>query len=147
LVLEMTESATADDPETALTQLQHLRALGVELSIDDFGTGYSSLSYLRRYPVQHLKVDRSFIAEVDTNPEDHAIVSSVINLAHSLGLLVVGEGVETADQLHALRGMGCDLGQGYLWRVPAAADDVSEWLRTLRAGRSVGATGPLAVEP
>ncbi len=147
LVLEMTESATADDPETALTQLQHLRALGVELSIDDFGTGYSSLSYLRRYPVQHLKVDRSFIAEVDTNPEDHAIVSSVINLAHSLGLLVVGEGVETADQLHALRGMGCDLGQGYLWRVPAGADDVSEWLRTLRAGRNVGATGPLVVEP
>ena len=99
LVLEITESATAEDPEAAIAQLQELRRLGVELSIDDFGTGYSSLSYLRRYPAQHLKVDRSFVAEVVTNPEDHAIVSAIINLAHSLGLHVIGEGVETDQQL------------------------------------------------
>jgi EAL domain-containing protein (putative c-di-GMP-specific phosphodiesterase class I) len=135
LVLEITESATADDPETAIAQLESLRALGVELSIDDFGTGYSSLSYLRRYPVQHLKVDRSFISEVVTNPEDHAIVSSVINLAHSLGLHVIAEGVEDAAQLDELRGMGCDQAQGFYWRVPSPVDEVSAWLDSAPAQR------------
>jgi EAL domain-containing protein (putative c-di-GMP-specific phosphodiesterase class I) len=142
LVLEITESATADDPEAAIAQLQDLRALGVELSIDDFGTGYSSLSYLRRYPVQHLKVDRSFVAEVVTNPEDHAIVSAIINLAHSLGLHVIGEGVETVEQLDELRRMGCDEAQGFLWRVPAGEVDVTNWLSSLRRGRQ----GTLVVE-
>ena len=142
LVLEITESATADDPEAAIAQLQDLRALGVELSIDDFGTGYSSLSYLRRYPVQHLKVDRSFVAEVVTNPEDRAIVSAIINLAHSLGLHVIGEGVETVEQLDELRRMGCDQAQGFLWRVPAGEVDVTNWLSSLRRGRQ----GTLVVE-
>ncbi|HEY6472171.1 MAG TPA: EAL domain-containing protein, partial [Acidimicrobiales bacterium] len=128
LVLEITESVTADDPEAAIAQLELLRTLGVELSIDDFGTGYSSLSYLRRYPVQHLKVDRSFISEVVTNPEDHAIVSSVINLAHSLDLHVIAEGVEDAEQLDELRGMGCDQAQGFYWRVPSPVDEISAWL-------------------
>jgi two-component system sensor kinase len=135
LVLEITESATADDPEAAIAQLESLRSLGVELSIDDFGTGYSSLSYLRRYPVQHLKVDRSFVSEVVTNPEDHAIVSSVINLAHSLGLHVIAEGVEDAAQLNELRGMGCDQAQGFFWRVPSPVDEISAWLASTPAPR------------
>ncbi len=147
LVLEITESATADDPETAIAQLESLRRLGVELSIDDFGTGYSSLSYLRRYPVQHLKVDRSFVAELVTNPEDHAIVSSVINLAHSLGLQVVAEGVENDAQLSTLLDMGCDHAQGYLWRVPADEADVTAWLHSVRGDDAGGASRPLSVEP
>jgi EAL domain-containing protein (putative c-di-GMP-specific phosphodiesterase class I) len=145
LVLEITESATADDPETAIAQLQNLRSLGVELSIDDFGTGYSSLSYLRRYPVQHLKVDRSFIAEVVENPEDHAIVSSIINLAHSLGLEVIAEGVQTLEQLGKLRAMGCDQAQGFLWRVPGGEDAVSAWLWSLRAEGAQRDGGPFVV--
>ena len=112
---------------------ESLRTLGVELSIDDFGTGYSSLSYLRRYPVQHLKVDRSFVSEVVTNPEDHAIVSSVINLAHSLGLHVIAEGVEDAAQLDELRGMGCDQAQGFFWHVPSSVDEVSALLAAPRS--------------
>ena len=93
--------------------------------------------------MQHLKVDRSFVAEVVTNPEDRAIVSAIINLAHSLGLHVIGEGVETDEQLEELRRMGCDQAQGFLWRVPAAEVDVTNWLSSLRRGRQ----GTLVVEP
>jgi two-component system sensor kinase len=128
LVLEITESATVQDTEGAIARLQELKELGVGLSIDDFGTGYSSLSYLRRFPVDHLKVDRSFVAELMTNPEDLAIVSSVINLGHSLGLQVIAEGVETEDQLTKLCEMECDQAQGFKWRHPADAEEVGRWL-------------------
>jgi diguanylate cyclase (GGDEF)-like protein len=131
LILEITESATVDDPMGAIETLESLKEIGVGLSIDDFGTGYSSLTYLRRFPVDQLKVDKSFVSELVTNPEDLAIVSSVINLGHSLGLSIVAEGVETIDQLEQLCGMGCDQGQGFKWRRPAATDDVSAWLATL----------------
>ncbi len=154
LVLEITESATADDPETAITQLERLRALGIALSIDDFGTGYSSLSYLRRYPVQHLKIDRSFIAGIVESAEDRAIVSSVINLAHSLGLAVIAEGVETAQQYDMLHGMGCDQAQGFLWGRPLAEPVATEWLWELRGPDDEGGAGivqaggiPLVVAP
>jgi len=130
LVLEITESATVEDTESAIEVLNALKALGVRIAIDDFGTGYSSLSYLRRFPVDQLKVDRSFISEFVTNPEDLAIVSSVINLGHSLGLSVVAEGVESADQLLRLNEMKCDEGQGFIWRRPANAHDVSQWLES-----------------
>ncbi len=130
LVLEITESATVQDTEGAIARLQELKELGVGLSIDDFGTGYSSLSYLRRFPVDHLKVDRSFVSELMTNPEDLAIVSSVINLGHSLGLQIIAEGVETEAQLEKLCEMGCDQAQGFLWRRPADADKVGRWLRS-----------------
>ncbi len=133
LILEITESVTVEDPIGAIEVLESLKEIGVGLSIDDFGTGYSSLTYLRRFPVDQLKVDRSFVSELVTNPEDLAIVSSVINLGHSLGLEVVAEGVETADQLEKLCGMGCDQGQGYKWRRPASTEDVSTWLATLEA--------------
>jgi EAL domain-containing protein (putative c-di-GMP-specific phosphodiesterase class I) len=103
----------------------------VGLAIDDFGTGYSSLSYLRRFPVDQLKIDKSFVAELVTNPEDLAIVSSVISLGHSLGLSVVAEGVETGDQLEKLCEMGCDQGQGFKWRRPDGATSVSTWLASL----------------
>jgi diguanylate cyclase (GGDEF)-like protein len=131
LVLEITESATVEDTERAIEVLDSLKALGVGLAIDDFGTGYSSLSYLRRFPVDQLKIDQSFVSEVVTNSEDRAIVSSVINLGHSLGLSVVAEGVETVDQLVKLCEMGCDQAQGYKWRRPSDADEVSAWLESL----------------
>ncbi len=130
LVLEITESATVEDTEGAIDVLNALKSLGVRLAIDDFGTGYSSLSYLRRFPVDQLKVDRSFISELVTNPEDLAIVASVINLGHSLGLSVVAEGVESEEQLLRLDEMKCDQGQGFIWRRPASAQSVSLWLKS-----------------
>ncbi|HYT38298.1 MAG TPA: EAL domain-containing protein, partial [Acidimicrobiia bacterium] len=128
LVLEITESATVEDTEGIITRLGELKALGVGLAIDDFGTGYSSLSYLRRFPVDKLKIDRSFVAGVATNAEDRAITASVIDLGHALGIRVVAEGVETMDQLENLAEMGCDLAQGYNWLRPADGDQVSDWL-------------------
>jgi Amt family ammonium transporter len=123
LWLEITESVLMEDKIAAEAVLGRLHALGVGLAVDDFGTGYSSLIYLRRFPVQQLKLDRAFVSGVARNGEDTAIVKAVIDLAHVLGLEAVAEGVETTEQLAALRAMGCDLGQGYLWSrpVPAAA--------------------------
>jgi EAL domain-containing protein (putative c-di-GMP-specific phosphodiesterase class I) len=106
-----------------------LKGLGVNISVDDFGTGYSSLSYLKRFPVDRLKVDRSFVDGLGSEPEDSAIVAAIINLAHTLGLVAVGEGVETSTQLEALRSLGCDLAQGYHLGRPMAAADLSTILR------------------
>jgi diguanylate cyclase (GGDEF)-like protein/PAS domain S-box-containing protein len=131
LVLEITESATVEDTEGVITRLEELKGLGVDLAIDDFGTGYSSLSYLRRFPVDQLKVDRSFVAGVATSSEDRAIVASVIDLAHALEISVVAEGVETVDQLGQLCEMHCDLAQGFHWPLPAEARAVDEWLAVL----------------
>jgi diguanylate cyclase (GGDEF)-like protein/PAS domain S-box-containing protein len=127
LILEITESATVEDTEGVIARLEELKALGVGLAIDDFGTGYSSLSYLRRFPVDQLKIDRSFVAGVGVNPEDRAIAASVIGLGHALGIHVVAEGVETVDQLEWLSLMDCDLAQGYNWLRPADAATVSAW--------------------
>jgi diguanylate cyclase (GGDEF)-like protein/PAS domain S-box-containing protein len=138
LVLEITESATVDDTEGVITRLEELKRLGVGLAIDDFGTGYSSLSYLRRFPVDQLKIDRSFVAGLATNSQDRAIVASVINLAHALGISVVAEGVETVDQLDKLREMGCDLAQGYNWARPADAHDVGSRLAGLSEAQPLG---------
>ena len=128
LVLEITESATVADTEGVIARLVELTGLGVGLAIDDFGTGYSSLSYLRRFPVDQLKVDRSFVAGMGTNSEDLAIVASVVSLAHALGIRVVAEGVETVDQLEKLCEMGCDLAQGFNWLRPTDAFDMGNWL-------------------
>jgi diguanylate cyclase (GGDEF)-like protein/PAS domain S-box-containing protein len=131
LILEITESATVEDTKRAIEVLKSLKEIGVGLAIDDFGTGYSSLSYLRRFPVDQLKVDKSFVSELVSNPEDLAIVSSVIGLGHSLGLSVVAEGVESPDQLEKLCEMGCDQGQGFKWKRPADAETVTGWLASL----------------
>jgi predicted signal transduction protein with EAL and GGDEF domain len=123
LILEITETAVLDDLDASARVLAELRALGVRLSMDDFGTGYSSLTYLRRIPVHTLKIDRTFVDGLGDVPEDAAIVESIINLGHSLGLEVVAEGVETMWQLQHLVELGCDHGQGFLWSraVDAAA--------------------------
>ena len=114
LTLEITESMLMEHAEETLHLLRALKATGVELAIDDFGTGYSSLAYLRRFPVDVLKIDRSFIRDMTTNVDDASIVSGIISLAHNLRLKVVAEGVETEAQRSCLAQLGCDCIQGYL---------------------------------
>ena len=129
LELEATESMLMRDVGTTMTTLTQLRELGVRLSVDDFGTGYSSLSYLRRFPIDQLKIDRSFVKEVTENPDDAAITNAIISLAHSLKLQVVAEGVETAGQARVLREQGCRLMQGFLFSRPLPAAEIGELLR------------------
>jgi EAL domain-containing protein (putative c-di-GMP-specific phosphodiesterase class I) len=121
LRLEITESMLMADSASAAATLDALHELGVVLAVDDFGTGYSSLLYLRRFPVSILKLDRFFVSGLATNGVDGAIVGSMIDLAHSLGMTAVAEGVETAAQLAALQALGCDQAQGYLWSAPVPA--------------------------
>ena len=128
LCLEITESVLMDDTSIATQALTAIHDLGVRLAVDDFGTGYSSLLYLRRFPVDALKLDRFFVAGIEQNPQDRAIVRAVIDLAHSLDLWAVAEGVETRAQLEALRHMGCDLAQGFYWSAAVPADAVESLL-------------------
>jgi EAL domain-containing protein (putative c-di-GMP-specific phosphodiesterase class I) len=120
LELEITESVAMQDAEATDKSLHLLKDLGVRISIDDFGTGYSSLAYLKRFPVDALKIDRSFISAVTTDRRDASIARSVIALAHNLDLQVVAEGVETREQLEFVRGERCDTVQGFLLGRPAA---------------------------
>ena len=121
LGIEITEAVVMEDVEAVGAALRELRALGIQLAIDDFGTGFSSLSYLRRFPVGSLKIDRSFVSGLVTDGEDGAIVRAVIGLGHSLSLTVIAEGVETGEQLAALRALGCDMAQGYYFGMPVAS--------------------------
>jgi EAL domain-containing protein (putative c-di-GMP-specific phosphodiesterase class I) len=129
LELEITESIIMADPVRAMHVLDELRALGVGLSLDDFGTGYSSLAYLKNLAVDELKIDKSFVMQMDTDEGDAVIVRSTVDLGHNLGLRVVAEGVETARHWERLHEMGCDLAQGYLLTKPLPADDLTAWLR------------------
>ncbi len=129
LVFEITESAMMRDPERALTMLHRLRALGIRLSVDDFGTGFSSLAQLRRMPVQELKIDQSFIRELDDTCGDAVIVRSTIDMSHALGLKVVAEGVEHGETRDLLRAWGCDTLQGYFFSRPLPADVFEAWLK------------------
>jgi EAL domain-containing protein (putative c-di-GMP-specific phosphodiesterase class I) len=124
LVLEITESAVMAEAEATVARLSALKALGVNLAIDDFGTGYSSLSYLKRFPIDLVKIDRSFVAGLDRGQEDRVIVSATVNLAHALGMRIVAEGAESIDQVEHLKRIGCDLAQGYWFARPCPADDV-----------------------
>ena len=130
LEFEITETAIMDDVESSLQILDRLRSLGISISIDDFGTGYSSLSYLRKLSIRNLKIDQSFIAEVEHKPEDATIVSAILSLAKGLGLEVIAEGVETAEQLKFLEEKKCDYVQGYYFSPPLNVENMEQALRS-----------------
>jgi diguanylate cyclase (GGDEF)-like protein len=128
LTLELTESSFIDDADRALRILNAVSALGVSLSIDDFGTGYSSFSLLGRMPVQEMKIDRSFVQEMESNSDTASMVRSTIEMGHSLGLKVVAEGIELVSAASRLRQFGCDIGQGYLYAKPIPASEFEAWI-------------------
>ena len=117
------------DPEESIAILEQLSSMGVLVSVDDFGTGYSSMSYLRRFPIDKLKIDRVFISEIASRPEDASIVRAIVSLAHSLRLKVVAEGVETAAQLEFLKAIGCDEYQGYHFSRPLPGNEFERLIR------------------
>jgi EAL domain-containing protein (putative c-di-GMP-specific phosphodiesterase class I) len=132
LEIELTESLMMTDVEHAIGILAGMKKLGIRLSIDDFGTGYSSLAYLKRFPIDVLKIDRSFVRDITIDADDAAITASIISLARHLKLRVIAEGVETDEQLDYLRHYGCDEIQGYLFSPPVAAEKFEQILREER---------------
>lgn len=132
LMCEITESSAMDDIEISQRAFDGLAHIGVFLSIDDFGTGYSSLSYLRQLPARQLKIDRSFVHDLEASDDARAIVAAVVQLAHALGLRVVAEGVETEAQRDILLGLGCDELQGFFFAKPMAADVLADWIQEHR---------------
>jgi len=131
LELEITETAFLADADATLAILHELRAKGLRFAMDDFGTGYSSLSYLRSFPFDKIKIDRSFVRDIETSADCKAIVRAVIGLGSNLSITTTAEGVETAAQLTQLRADGCDQAQGYLFSRPVPADEVPDLLRLL----------------
>ena len=128
LILEITESVMMQDMDLSIERLGHLKQLGVQLAVDDFGTGYSSLNYIRRFPVDILKVDKSFIDGVNGGGEASALTEAVIKLAGILNLRPVAEGIERADQLHRLLELRCEMGQGYYFAKPLRSDELAALL-------------------
>jgi predicted signal transduction protein with EAL and GGDEF domain len=132
LGLEITEGTVMGDPNKAVAALRRLKDIGVSISLDDFGTGYSSLSYLKRFPIDVLKIDKSFVDDVTTNSADAAIALSVISLAHNLNMRVIAEGVETREQMEFLTARGCDEMQGYYFSRPINAEGFTALMRERR---------------
>ena len=134
LIVEITESSIMADQRRALDCVHTLAASGIGISVDDFGTGYSSLSHLRDLPVREMKIDKSFVMHMDTEPGDATIVRAVIDLAHRLGLTVVAEGVETATAWEQLAAWGCHRIQGYYLAKPMPSEAATPWLAERRSG-------------
>lgn len=128
LQIEITESVLMSNVDTTAATLSALSDMGIEVSLDDFGTGYSSLSYLKRFPIDVLKIDRSFVRDIPADPDDSAIATAIISMAHSLGIQVVAEGVESEEQLHFLRERDCDTVQGYYLSRPKPAEEIERHL-------------------
>lgn len=131
LEFEITESTIMEDVDAAIFTMRKLRDIGINLAIDDFGTGYSSLSYLKRFPIHKIKIDRSFVKDLEIDAESASIVRAIINLAHTLGMTVVAEGVETPEQLGFLQMSNCDSIQGYLYSKPISLNALKEWITRL----------------
>ena len=149
LELELTESSIMKDPEAAIEKLHELKLMGIKVAIDDFGTGYSSLNYLKRFPIDTLKIDKTFVSDVCKDPHDTAIVRAIINLGHALDLTVIAEGVETKEQLQYLSALECDVVQGFLFSKALPASVFEELLieqRRVTSERDVAATVPLSIE-
>jgi EAL domain-containing protein (putative c-di-GMP-specific phosphodiesterase class I) len=127
--VELTERSLLTASPTVRDSLARIQELGMAIGLDDFGTGYSALAYLQTFPLQFLKIDRSFVSRLGTSARDDAVVEAVVDLAHAHELLVVGEGVETPEQLAALRRMGCDSAQGYWMGKPMRASELDELLK------------------
>jgi PAS domain S-box-containing protein len=143
LEAEITESAAAEHPGAVIEVLSRLAALGIRTALDDFGTGFSSLSYLKHLPVSTLKIDKSFVMNMPSDPRDQAIVASTVHMAHSLGLSVVAEGVENEQVLGMLHRARCDTGQGYHWSRPLPAPDLTAWLRAHQAATTTRQPSPV----
>lgn len=133
LELELTESSIMQNVQTTIATLRELNAIGIAISIDDFGTGYSSLNYLKRFPINTLKIDQSFVHDIPNDPDDAAIVTAIITLAHSLKLKVIAEAVEIVEQLEFLRSLQCDKIQGYLFSKPLPAEEATKLLAEKRS--------------
>ena len=150
LVLEITEGVLVHDPEAAIAKLNEIKRLGVRLAIDDFGTGYSSLSYLQRFPIDILKIDKSFVDHVTDGGTASALARAIVKLGPTLGLEVVAEGIETAEQAEELRALQCDQGQGYYFSHPLPAEDLGSvlaaWTASMEADRLAISAGPLVGE-
>jgi EAL domain-containing protein (putative c-di-GMP-specific phosphodiesterase class I) len=149
LTLEVTESVLLGEPDEVALTMRKLRSRGASISIDDFGTGFSSLGYLERLPVDELKVDRSFVAPLARRGRSRAIVESVVDLAHAVGLTVVAEGVEDAEQGAVLASIGCDVAQGFHFARPLAPDAAFDFLRrqsfpTPRRNETLRHLGPVS---
>jgi EAL domain-containing protein (putative c-di-GMP-specific phosphodiesterase class I) len=130
LLVEVTESAMIENISNSLKTLQEIRKLGASIALDDFGTGYSSLGHLKNFPVTHIKIDRSFIADIVTNERDATLVKSIINMAHGMGLQVTAEGVENEQQVDQLLHFECDEMQGYLFSKPVPEKEATKLLKS-----------------
>ena len=135
LELEITESAVLGDMDLVVERLEQLRSLGVELAIDDFGTGYCSLSYLKNLPVDRMKVDRAFVANIEVDKKSQAILQSIVSLGQAMSLKVLAEGVEIEEQANILRSIGCHEVQGFLYAKPVDALDFETWFRRRESSR------------
>ena len=144
LQLELTENMVMGDAEKYVAMLRELKQLGVQLAVDDFGTGYSSLSYLKRFPLDHLKIDRAFVKDITTDPDDGAIVQTIIALGHKLGMRVVAEGVETEEQREYLQRSRCDEMQGYYFAKPLPATQFACMLSDSTADLAEGSGASIA---
>jgi EAL domain-containing protein (putative c-di-GMP-specific phosphodiesterase class I) len=141
--LEMTEGLLMDDSDSALRELRHLKQIGVRISVDDFGTGHSCLNYLRRFPIDVLKIDRSFVQDIGTSEDSEIIIDAIISLARSLRLETVAEGVEKDDQVEYLLDRGCRVAQGFLLGMPMPEADVRPLLKELQGDPDI--TGTIAM--
>jgi len=146
LILEITEGTMLSNTEATINKLEELRLLGVRLAIDDFGTGYSSLSYLHKFPIDVLKIDRSFIEKINDGHEGAAMARAIISMSETLHLETIAEGIETPDQITALKDLGCEMGQGYLFAKPLSRHDVRNFLRDSKPTKENGTTAPIHLQ-